>query len=196
MMTEAEQTEQLRQFFKYFNRFMVWMWRAGLGKLINFWPEGMGRIMVITHTGRKSGLKRYAPVNYAPVEGDLYCTAGFGEGTDWYQNILKTPEVEVWLPEGWWAGVAEDISDSEDRRDLLRQVLIASGFAASVFGGIDLVNTSDAEFDAATADYRLIRIRRTEPRTGPGGPGEYAWIWPAAVVGLLVMFLFRPRRRR
>jgi hypothetical protein len=27
-----------RQGFKYFNRFMIAMWRLGLGGMINFWP--------------------------------------------------------------------------------------------------------------------------------------------------------------
>ena len=64
-----------------------------------------GQIMVLTHTGRKSGLRRRTPVNYALVDGEVYCTAGFGQISDWYRNILANPQVEVWLPDGWWAGV-------------------------------------------------------------------------------------------
>ncbi len=187
--------EKLRQGFKYFNRFMLLMWRLGLGPWVNFWPEVGGRIMVITHTGRKSGLKRQTPVNYAIIDGDIYCTAGFGGGSDWYLNIMADPEVEVWLPDGWWSGVAEDISEDERRLSLLRQVLIAGGFAAPLFGGINPTTATDDELAAETADYRLIRIRRTEARTGPGGPGDLSWVWPLAAMILLPMMLFRRRRR-
>ena len=41
--------------------------------------------------------------------------------------------------------------------------------------------------------YRIVRIRRTEARTGPGGPGEFAWIWPLATMALGFLL---PRRRK
>lgn len=183
--------EGLRQGLKYFNhRFMLPMWRLGLGPWVNAWPEVGGQIMVITHTGRKTGIRRRTPVNYAIVDGDIYCTAGFGPTSDWYRNIMANPEVEVWLPDGWWAGVAEDISDSEARLPLLRQVLIGSGFAARL-AGINPITMTDEELDAATAHYPLIHIRRTEARTGPGGPGDLAWVWPLATMILLSFVLFR-----
>ena len=50
------------------------------------------------------------------------------------------------------------------------------------------------ELMAVCADYRLVRIRRTEARTGPGGPGDLAWVWPAAAFALLPLAL-RPRRK-
>ena len=89
------------------------MWRLGMGEMINAWPKGLGRIMVITHTGRKSGLKHQTPVNYAMVDGELYCTAAFGEGSDWYHNVKAHPDVEIWLPDSWWEGVAEEVTEGE-----------------------------------------------------------------------------------
>ena len=83
MTTIDSRSEQdLRQGFKYFNRFMLLMWRLGLGRWINLWPEVGGRIMVITHTGRKTGMRRRTPVNYTIANGDIYCTAGFGGVSD------------------------------------------------------------------------------------------------------------------
>jgi deazaflavin-dependent oxidoreductase (nitroreductase family) len=186
--------ERLRQGFKKFNRFMMLMWRLGLGRWVNAWPEVGGRIMVITHTGRKTGIKRHTPVNYTIADGEIYCTAGFGSVSDWFRNIKANPEVEVWLPDGWWVGVAEELTDTKTRIPLLRQVLIASGFAARA-AGIDPVAMTNDELDAATADYRLIRIRRTVARTGPGGPGDLAWVWPLATMLLLPLVLFRRRKR-
>ena len=186
----------LRQFFKYFNRFMLLMWRLGLGNYINLWPGVIGQIMVITHIGRKSGARLQTPVNYAKIGGDIYCTAGFGAGTDWYRNILKNPQVEIWLPDGWWAGMAEDISDEPGRIALMRQVLIASGFAARV-AGINPHTLPDAELDQLSRDYCLVRITPNEARTGQTGPGEYAWIWPLATMLLLPALLLRgPKKRR
>ncbi|MGB8646496.1 MAG: nitroreductase family deazaflavin-dependent oxidoreductase [Anaerolineae bacterium] len=185
--------ERLRQGFKYVNRFMLTLFRLGLGEWLNSSPSTGGRIMVLTHTGRKTGAKHRTPVNYAIVNGEIYCTAGFGRISDWYRNLKKNPQVEVWLPDGWWGGVAQDISDSPNRISLLREVIIASGFAGRA-AGLDPVNMSDAELDAATRDYALIHIQRTEARTGPGGPGDLAWVWPASTFFLLAMLFTRRKR--
>ncbi len=190
---DPQPAEKLRQGFKYFNKFMLLMWRLGLGKWVNFWPEVGGQIMVLTHTGRKTGLKRQTPVNYALVEGELYCTAGFGQLADWYRNIMAEPKVEVWLPDGWWAGLAEEVTEPDQRLPLLRQVLIGSGFAAYL-AGISPRSMTDESLDAATTDYRLLRIRRTEARTGPDGPGDLAWVWPLATLILLWLLVRRCKR--
>ena len=83
-----QQMNSLRKVFHAMNRFMVFMWKIGLGKAINIWPAGFGRIMVIKHRGRKSGKEYLTPVNYAIVDGEIYCTAGFGSISDWYRNML------------------------------------------------------------------------------------------------------------
>lgn len=183
----------LRQGFRSFNRFMLLMWRLGLGSWVNGWPSVGGRIMVLTQRGRKTGLQRHTPVNYAIVGGEVYCVAGFGAGADWYRNLIAHPQVELWLPDGWWAGQAEDVSDAPDRIQLLRQVLIASGFAAYL-AGINPNALSDDALAAATQSYRLVRIHRAEARTGPGGPGDLAWVWPAIVMALPFLLFFRRRR--
>lgn len=195
-MDQFMNEKQLQQTFKQFNKFMLLMWRLGLGQWINAWPEGIGRIMVITHTGRKSGLPRQTPVNYAIVDGEVYCTAGFGKTSDWFCNLKANPEVEIWLPDGWWAGVAEEVTDPTRRQQLLRAVVQNSGFAASVFGGFDPKTISDEELAKATAEYCVFHIRRTAARTGPGGPGELSWVWPLATFLLLPLALGKKKSKR
>jgi deazaflavin-dependent oxidoreductase (nitroreductase family) len=151
-----EQMNNLRKVFHKLNRFMVWMWKMGWGKMINFWPAVVGRIMVIKHHGRKSGKEYLTPVNYAIVDGEIYCAAGFGSISDWYRNMQANPDIELWLPEGKRKAHAEDVSDSPMRMFLLKQVIIASGFAAPLFG-VD-PKKPDAEFDAMTKEYRLVHF--------------------------------------
>lgn len=186
---------KLRQGFRYLNKFMVWMWRLGFGPWFNVWPEGWGQIMVITHTGRKSGIKYRTPVNYAVLDGDIYCIAGFGRIADWYRNLLATPEIELWLPDGWWNGVAKDISEVENRSQIMRAVVTASGFAGPLFG-VDPKKLDEKSLDRITRNYRVICIRRTEPRTGPGGPGDLSWVWQIATLVLLSIVIFRKKRKK
>ncbi|MGW4397393.1 nitroreductase/quinone reductase family protein [Amycolatopsis nivea] len=187
-----------RRGFRLLNKGMVLAWRLGWGPWVNAWPAGTGRIMVLAHTGRVSGLRRLTPLNYAvPAAGDaVYCVAGFGAGSDWYRNLAANPVVEVWLPDGWWSGIAEEVPpDAGDRVFLLRQVLIASGFAAFL-AGIDPYRTSDEDLARLAAGYRLIRIRRTAARTGPGGPGDLWWVWPVLALALLPRACRRRRQPR
>lgn len=190
-MSKAE--ELLRQGFKSFNRFMLLLWRLGLGAMVNGWPAVGGRIMVLTHIGRKSGWRRRTPVNYAEINGDLYCTAGFGAVSDWYRNLLANPTVEVWLPTGWWMGVAEDVTTQADSLPILRQVLVNSGFATYA-AGVNPRTMTDVELRSVTKAYRLVRIRRTVACTGSDGPGDLAWIWPVATSVLLLYLLLAARR--
>ena len=191
MSDELANPDRLRRAFRAFNRFMLLIFRLGLGSYGNR-PE-LSQVMVITHTGRKTGLRRRTPVNYAVVDGEVYCLAGFGARTDWYRNLLANPQVEVWLPDGWYAGVAEDVSEDPQRLPLLRQVLIASGFAARA-AGIDPRRITDEQLQAVSSDYRLVRIRRVQPRTGPGGPGDLAWVWPLSTLVLIGLLLIRRKR--
>ena len=186
---------RLRKGFKYFNRYMLLLWRLGLGRWLNSWPSVGGRIMVLTTMGRKSGLLRRTPLNYAIVDGKIYCVAGFGSISDWYRNLRTNPTVDIWLPDGWWAGVAEEVTDGEARLGLLRQVLIASGIVAPL-AGVNPHTLTDDALATATANYHLIRIHRTEARTGAGGPGELAWVWPFSALGMLLLLVGCTRRRR
>ena len=153
----SKQLNTLRKVFHALNPFMVFMWKIGWGKMINMWPAGFGRIMVIKHRGRKSGKEYLTPVNYAIVDNEIYCTAGFGSRSDWYRNMLENPHIELWQPEGKRNALADDISDSLNRLFLLRQVIIASGFAGPLFG-INPRKISDEQLDALSKEYRLVHF--------------------------------------
>jgi deazaflavin-dependent oxidoreductase (nitroreductase family) len=167
---------------------MVLLWRLGLGSLADVWPRGFGRLLVIEHTGRRSGTHYRTPVNYTIVGSDLYCVAAFGERTDWYRNLLATPDTAVWLPDGRWEASVADVSDDPRRVDLMRSVLIDSGFAARLFG-LNAHHIGDEDLAKATATYRLLRIRPRQRRTAPNGPGDLAWVWfplgAASIIALL-----------
>lgn len=179
--------------FKTFNRYMVLMWRLGLGRFINAMPEQVGRIMVLVHTGRKSGQARYTPVNFSRDGDTVYCMAGFGARTQWYQNLMATPQVEVWLPGARWQATATDVTNDAGRGAILRRVLDSSGFAAETFEGLDTTRLTDADLESLIAEngYRLVRIDKTADATGPGGPGSLAWVWPvfgaAGLLGILIL---------
>ncbi len=193
MIIDPAVATRLRHGFRSLNRLMVLLWRLGLGKWLNLWPLVLGRYLVIAHIGRRSGLKRRTPVNYAMIDDEVYCVAGFGSVSDWYRNIVANPQIEIWLPDGWWAGVAEEVLHPEARLPIIRQVLKDSGFAGFA-AGVNAYAMTDAELDAVTKDYRLIHLRRIAARTGKDGPADLSWVWPLLTTILLPLALLRRKK--
>ncbi len=182
----------LRRVFHHLNRGMVLLWRLGLGRFMNVWPEGFGRLLVIEHRGRKSGALYLTPLNYTRAGDSLYCIAAFGTGTDWYRNLLADAGGAAWLPDGRWEIEAADASNEPRRLDLMRGVLIDSGFAAPLFG-LHPRRMDDAALDEATAGYRLVHLRPVRRAAATeNGPGDLAWIW--IPVGITTMLLLLRRR--
>jgi deazaflavin-dependent oxidoreductase (nitroreductase family) len=151
------QMRNLRRVFHAMNHFMVFMWKIGLGRLLNAWPAVGGRMMVIRHRGRKSGKGYLTPVNYAIVDNEIYCTAGFGSGTDWYRNLMAHPDIQLWLPQGKRRARACDVSDSPCRVRLLREITIASGLAGPLLG-IDQRKLTDEQLANIAKDYRILHF--------------------------------------
>jgi hypothetical protein len=91
------------------------------------------------------------------VYNEIYCTAGFGSISDWFRNILVYHRVELWLPDGKHLACAEDISTSPNRLSLMRQVIIASGFAGPLFG-VNPKKLNDEQLNQVSKNYRLVHF--------------------------------------
>ncbi|MDJ0923097.1 MAG: nitroreductase/quinone reductase family protein [Acidimicrobiia bacterium] len=198
-ITEA-QVAQLRGAFRQLNRFMLLMWRLGLGRFMAD-PRG-GYVMVLVTTGRKSGLRRQVPVNFAEEPGSVFCLAGFGRTTHWLMNLLADPVCEVWLPDGRrLLGTGEIITEEARRIELVRRILVRAGFATKLAEpGLDPRRAPDrviAELGGRYGRrYEVVEIRLDGAATGPGGPGDLAWVLPALGAAALAGVLFSRRHRK
>jgi hypothetical protein len=179
----------MRKGFRIMNRFfMVPAFRLGLGAILGS-PLG-GYIMVIKTRGHLSGKVRYTPVNYAIADGCVYCLAGFGHLSHWVKNLKASPQAELLMPGGALACTGEVVKDPVIRLRMLRQVLINSGFAAFVFGGINPLRASEDRLRQLSRDYVLLRFRPSGLGSGPADAGGWLWIWPAlAIITLLWLWL-------
>jgi deazaflavin-dependent oxidoreductase (nitroreductase family) len=89
------------------------LYALGLGPLI-------GRIiLLLTTTGRKSGLKRVTPLQYEKIGGDYYLGAARGTHADWVQNILANPQVDIRVGARHLCGMAEVVTDPSKFADFL-----------------------------------------------------------------------------
>ena len=93
-------------FSRLLYRMPIVFYQLGLGSLMG------GRCIHLVHIGRKSGLKREAVIEvvvYNEMEDVYFLASGWGEGSDWYRNVLKTPEVEAQVGGHRFRGHAEKI---------------------------------------------------------------------------------------
>ena len=73
-------------------RLPIVFYRIRLGWLLT------SHVLLLAHTGRKSGLPRFVAlevVRHDKATDTYLVAAGFGEKSDWYLNLQKTPQAEV-----------------------------------------------------------------------------------------------------
>src|SRR5512136_1176395 len=78
-----------------------------------------GLVLLLTTTGRKSGLPRRTRLQYEKEGGVIYVAAARGQQADWFRNILANPHVEVQLEGQSLRGLAEPITDPVRIADFL-----------------------------------------------------------------------------
>ncbi|MGR3939677.1 nitroreductase family deazaflavin-dependent oxidoreductase [Streptomyces sp. BRA346] len=131
-------------------RVPVLLYRRHLGWLLG------GRMLLLTHTGRTSGLPRQVVLEVTgrdPETGAYHLASGFGPGAQWYRNIQRTPHVTVQVGRRRMSAVAEPLGPEESGRLMaayaLRHPRLARG----------LMRMCGLETDGSAEDYH--RIGRT-----------------------------------
>jgi deazaflavin-dependent oxidoreductase (nitroreductase family) len=155
-----------------------------------------GYLMILRTRGRKSGEMRDAPLGYT-ISGDcVYCIAGFGRRAYWFQNVLAEPRVEAILPARSFSGIAEEVTDPDERLRVLPQLLRSMGAIAGMVGMGNPWRDSPAELAAKCEGMPLVRIRATGICAGPEDPGGRYWIVPPVIGSYLTLRLLRRGSRR
>ena len=83
-------------------------------RMVGNYQRGIGPtrvVMLLTTTGRKSGLPRVTPLQYEQVDGDYYIASARGKEADWFKNILANPQVHVQIREREFDALAEPVTD-------------------------------------------------------------------------------------
>ena len=93
------------QKMKYIQKLHRVLYAIGLGSVI-------GRIiLLLTTTGRKTGLKRVTPLQYEEIDGKYHLGSARGLQADWVRNIQADPQVEVRVKSLNFQGQAEVVTD-------------------------------------------------------------------------------------
>jgi deazaflavin-dependent oxidoreductase (nitroreductase family) len=89
------------------------LYAIGLGPLIGKF------ILLLTTTGRKSGMKRVTPLQFEVISGNYYLGAARGLKADWVRNIQAFPQVEIRAGSKHFKGTAEVVTDASRFADFM-----------------------------------------------------------------------------
>jgi deazaflavin-dependent oxidoreductase (nitroreductase family) len=97
-------------------RLPIWLFRMHLG-----WMLG-NRFLLLTHTGRNSGLPRQTfleVLQHEKTSDAYYVLSGWGEKADWLRNVEKTPAVIITVDRRQLHARAERLGSEEAERAIL-----------------------------------------------------------------------------
>src|SRR3989304_6581213 len=84
------------------------------------WGPIVGKIiLLLTTTGRKSGLRRITPLQYEEIGGKYSLGSARGTKSDWFRNIVANEMVEVRVKNRYFRGVAVTSTDPSRIADFL-----------------------------------------------------------------------------
>ncbi len=98
-------------------RLPIWLYKIHLGWLLG------SRFMLVEHIGRKSGLPRKTVIEVVRFDKQnriFYAASGWGEKSDWYQNVMKNPHVTIQSGRVNQQAVAERLSVEEAGEELVQ----------------------------------------------------------------------------
>ncbi len=102
-----------RSFYRRSKFGPITAYKLGLGPVIG------KMILLLTTTGRKTGLARTTPLQYELIDGVYHIGAVFGTRTDWVRNIQANPLVRVQVKNDCFTAKAAVFTDPEEIADFI-----------------------------------------------------------------------------
>jgi deazaflavin-dependent oxidoreductase (nitroreductase family) len=91
-MNKTVKIQSPRGLLRFLYRIPIQLYRIHLGWLLG------KRFLLLSHQGRKSGITRRTAlevVKYDQEKQEYTVVSAYGKKSDWYRNILKTPQVTM-----------------------------------------------------------------------------------------------------
>ena len=166
----------------------VQLWRLGLGPLMGH------HMMLITHTGRKSGQPRRTMTEMYEIDGRKYAPSGFGRRAQWYRNIEVDPRVTIQTAVGVESMRAERVVEDEELLTILEGV---QGRSQAMYNlHLDSLEIEPTTEDILAKKGRIywLRFDPTDESTPPPLPADLVWLWPVSVVMVLLALVLARRK--
>lgn len=111
-------------------------------------------VMMLTATGRKSGLARTTGVSFMELDGHYISFSGWGVSSNWYRNVVANPEVTLQVGRKRIRATAVPVLDPDRRQELMERMQVCSkncGPPSYIRPLMRLTKTFDYENEIRTA---------------------------------------------
>lgn len=153
---------------KWFFKMPMYVWRMGYGFLLGRW------FLILTTTGRKSGLPRHTPLQYFGGCERKYVVSGWGEKAQWYKNMMTYPNVTIQSAHGIESVRGRVVTDDQDYIQAFQQCQhdpMMRWWMASM----DIPPTQEA-FLANKDKFLMVTFDPTSEPTPPPLPADLVWV--------------------
>ncbi|MCB0195650.1 MAG: nitroreductase family deazaflavin-dependent oxidoreductase [Anaerolineae bacterium] len=151
----------------------LYLWRMGLGRLLP------ANFLVLTTTGRKSGLPRHTMLEHGQIDNCFYIGSGWGHQSDWARNLATQPLATVQTART--SAISVRAVQSLDAAELSEVYRTIQGKSPAWQEYLEAWNVEDTEADfiAGNRDGRLLtyRLEPVVAATPPPLPTDLRWIW-------------------
>jgi deazaflavin-dependent oxidoreductase (nitroreductase family) len=163
------------------------LWRLGLGPII-------GKIMlIITHTGRKSGLPRHTMVEYHMLDGVKYVPCAFGPRADWFKNIKADPRVTIQTAHGPERAIAIRVTEEQELLAVFDLFMRRDPPLTNWY--LDSLGIQPNHDDVIAKKERInwFRFNPTDEPTPPPLEADLVWVLPLLGFGLALVWMITRR---
>ncbi len=172
---------------KLFFKMPILLWRLGLQPIV-------GQLFVlITETGRKSGLPRRTVTEYHVLNGKVWVPCALGEKAQWYRNLAANPHATIQTSRGTEHVLARRITDDDELLAIYRDMhrSYESTFWEYYLKTLGIQDTPE-EFLAKKDRVYLVLFEPTPEPTPPPLKADLVWVWGYVLI-LLFELLWRRR---
>ncbi len=170
-------------------------YRLGLGRLMP------ATLLVLTTTGRRSGLPHRAILETRRHGSKQYIVSLWGSRADWYRNLADHPLVRVQVAGRDFPARAQPITSPDELWRVLRLFRKSNPLIDAILENTTGIHAHVAPADLQDAHDRLAGVRLDPAASEDAPPGvrpDLAWAWGVllAVIGALITLSLWRRRVR
>ena len=163
-------------------RFPLCLYRLGLRRLFSKY------ILIISTFGRKTGKIHRTPVEYFRWQDRLYVMSGFGEHTDWYQNLLVNPHVTIQTHQSILHAVARKPQTDKEWEGVFK--FLRTSPVARMSEPALLDRLDEPQIRDAIKTWPILTFDPTEEACPPSLELDLLWTWPLILFGNALFILF------
>jgi deazaflavin-dependent oxidoreductase (nitroreductase family) len=166
----------------------VHLWRLGLAPLIGH------HMMLITQTGRKTGLPRRTMTECYTLGDRKYAPCAFGPRAHWYQNIAADPRVTIQTAGGAESAIAVRVTEDDEILALFDAIGQRARPMLELY--LESLEMKPDPDDIIAKKDRVywFRFDPTEETAPPPLAADLVWLWPVALIAIMAMVVAGRRK--